>query len=83
MKHQVFLTDSIETLSNVVDVGCAENYQKTCQLMSRYLEDNEMQSDLHWRFIMGDTMTMVDFGSWSKFFAVIPPVTIKEMNGEE
>ena len=83
MKHQVFLTDSIETLSNPIDVGSAENYNETCLLMSRFLEDNNMQSDLHWRFIMGEAMTTIDFGSWSQFFAVIPPVTLKELNGEE
>jgi len=31
---------------------------------------------------MGETATFIDYGSWSKFIAIVPPVSIKELTGE-
>ena len=32
---------------------------------------------------MGETATFIDYGSWSKFIAIVPPISIKELSGED
>ena len=77
-RYKVFLTSSIEHLKYEVLLGEAETYREACKLISDNVPDNK-----YWRFLMNDTGTFIDYGSWSRFAAIVPPVPMKEMLGEE
>lgn len=78
MSYKVFLTDSIECLENEELLGEAEDFQTACKIISA----GTPKYDGYWRFVMGKTATFVDYGSWSKFAAIVPPVSKKEMMGD-
>ena len=77
MKYKVFLTDSLEHLENEEILGEADDFQTACRIISA----GTPKYDGYWRFLMGDIATFVDYGSWSRFAAIVPPVSEKEMRG--
>jgi len=82
MRYKIFLSDSIETLLNEQPISAANSYQEACKIIKEYLSVNNFHQDPYWRIIMGETATFIDYGSWSKFIAIVPPVSIKELTGE-
>lgn len=83
MKHKIYLSDSIEVLSHEQLIGEANSYQEACRVIDGYLAINNFHQDPYWRIIMGDIATFIDYGSWSRFAAIVPPVNTKELIGEE
>lgn len=81
MKYKIFLSDSIETLLNEQPIGAANSYQEACKEIDNYLSVNHFHQDPYWRIVMGETATFIDYGSWSKFMAIVPPVSMKELAG--
>lgn len=79
MKYKVFISDSINILENAEFIGDADTYQEACQILSDIVKKKSFHSDLYWRIIMESTATFIDFGSWSKFGAIVPPVSIEEL----
>lgn len=82
-KYKIFLTDSIEVLENEQLIGGANTYQEVCKTISNYLAVNKFHTDPYWRFVMNETATMIDYGSWSKFIAIVPPISMKELTGSD
>lgn len=83
MKYKIFLTDSIESLKNEQLIGGANSYQDACKVINDHLAVNNFHQEPYWRFLMGSVATFIDYGSWGKFIAIVPPIPMKEMIGEE
>lgn len=83
MKYKIFTTDSIEVLQNEECIGAADTIEELMAQATDYLEEAGICSSPYWRYLMGDIATFIDFGSWSKFLAVVPPVTMAELCGNE
>lgn len=81
MKYKIFLTDSIEVLQNEELIGEASAYQEACDILSEKLHEKGIAEDPYWRLSLGQTATFIDFGSWSKFAAIVPPVSMSVITG--
>lgn len=82
-KYQVFLSKSIETFDPSTCIGNAVSYQDACQQIDEYLNFHKIRQDSNWRVLLAKEATFIDFGSWSTFAAIVPPVDMKELVGEE
>lgn len=80
MKYKIFTTDSIEILQNEECIGEAETYQVVCNIIKEQIP--RANSNPYWRVLMGDIATFIDYGSWSKFVAIVPPISMKELCGD-
>lgn len=77
MKYKVFLTDSIEVLKNEQLIGEAETYQEASQILKQ--AETRAAENKYWRLLLGETATFIDYGSWSQFAAIIPPIDLQEI----
>ena len=82
-KYKIFLSDSIEVLKNEQLIGGANSYEEACQIIRDYLAVNQFYQEPYWRTLLGETATFIDYGSWSRFAAIVPPVNEKEIIGEK
>ncbi len=78
-KYHIYQTTSIEELKDKQLVGVANSYQEACKVIKEFLAVNRAYQEPYWRFVMNEQATFVDYGSWSKFMAIVPPVPMKEM----
>ena len=78
-KYTVYLSDSIYSLVNKEILGLADNFQEACKVITEGLKVHELKSEPYWRFVLDPQVTFVDFGSWSKFAAIVPAIDPKEM----
>ena len=83
MKYKIFITDNITALENEILIGEADTYPEVCKCLTKWLNDKATDKTPYWRFIMDSTATFIDFGSWAHFAAVIPPIPMREMTGDE
>jgi hypothetical protein len=79
MKYKLYITDSIETLENEKLIGEADSFSEARQKIVSYLDNSDHHQEPYWRYLMAEHATCIDFGSWTKFVAIIPPVSTKEM----
>lgn len=82
-KYHIYQTSSIEALEDKRLIGVANTYKEACKTIHEHLAENDFHQDPYWRFVMNETATFIDYGSWSKFMAIVPPVPMKEIMGEE
>ena len=80
MRYKIFLSDSIEVLSNEQFIAEANDIQDLLRAAWDYLDENEIDRDVYCRFVLGANVTFIDFGSWSKFLAIIPPISTKDIS---
>ena len=83
MKYKIFLSDSIEALKNEELLGEANDYSEASAIIELKLQEKELYQEPYWRFLMDSTATFIDFGSWSKFIAIVPPISMAEIVGED
>ena len=81
--YKIYQTTSIEVLKNKQIIGVANSYQEACKVIQHFLVENNFPQDSYWRVLMGDEATFIDYGSWSKFMAIVPPVSREEMGVKE
>ena len=81
-KYKAFFSDSLEILLNEEFIGEADTYQEICKLISKKIAEKGYYQEPYTRTLMGSTATFIDFGSWSKFAAIVPPVSNQEICGE-
>ena len=79
MKYTIYISDSIEQLVNEFPIGAADSYQDACKTLSAWLRDNGKQEEPYWRICLGETATFIDYGSWSKFAVIVPPISMEEL----
>ena len=79
MGYKLFLTKSIDTLKDEVLIGEADSYQEICSILKKNIKQAE--ENKYWRILFGEMATFIDYGSWSLFAAIVPPVTIQEIEG--
>ena len=77
-KYRIYQTTDIQWLSDARLIGEASSYKEAIQVVEHYLAQYEIP-DSHWRFLLGETATIIDYGSWSKFIAIMPPLSEEEM----
>ena len=80
MKYKIFTSDSIEILRNATEIGSADNYQLACQVIKEAIP--QAAANHYWRLLFGENATFIDYGSWSKFIAIVPPVSVEEIMGQ-
>ena len=81
-KYIIYSTESIEVLQNAQEIGKANTYKEACIILDEYLKEIGRARDPYWRFIMNENATFIDYGSWSHFAAIVPPVPMKVITGE-
>ena len=79
MKYKIFFTDSIEVLHNEELIGEADTFVEACKILN---QDPVAATNRYWRYLLGDVATFIDYGSYSRFAAIVPPVSMKELMGE-
>ena len=79
MKYKIYLSSSIEVLQNEQLIGGANTPQEACKVAGEYLSANNFHQEPYWRFLMGSTATFIDYGSYSKFLAIVPPLVMKDL----
>ena len=80
--YKIFLSDSIEVLKNEQLIGGANSYKEACQIIRDHLAVNQFYQEPYWRILIGETATFIDYGSWSRFAAIVPPIALEEMTKE-
>lgn len=83
MKYIVYISSQIDALSNEVKIGEADNLEGACQVLDEYLKSSKHVLTPYWRYLLYDEATFIDFGSWSRFGAVVPEEVKEEIKGEE
>lgn len=83
-KYHIYqVTAATEELTDKQLVGVANSYQEACKVIQNFLAVNRTYQDPYWRFIMHSTATFIDYGSWTKWMAIVPPVSEEEMLSRE
>ena len=82
-KYCIFLSDSISVLVNEELLGKAKTFKEVREVINRELDKRGYQQDSYWRYSLDSNATFIDFGSWSKFIAVVPPISMQELTGED
>ena len=81
-KYKVYLTNSIVSLINEKQIGNANTYQEACDVIRE--EVPGAKSNPYWRILMCEYATIIDYGSYSHFAAIVPPVPVQVITtGEE
>ena len=83
MKHNIYLTQSIETLMNEELIATANSFKEARANIVQYLDSHNLSNNNYWRYLLAEDATYIDFGSWSKFIAIVPPVTVEDMIRED
>lgn len=78
-KYKAFFTDSIDILLNEELIGEADTYKEISKLISKSIDEKGYHKEPYCRFLMNSTATFIDFGSWTKFVAIVPPVSMQEL----
>ena len=81
MKYRVFLSDSIDILKNEHLLGGANTYQEACTIIRESIP--KAANNPCWRILMAENATFIDYGSWSKFAAIVPPVPQSVITGAD
>lgn len=77
-KYKIFSTDSIMTLANEELIGEANTLHEIQNIIKTW----RGKPDGYWRYCLAENATFIDYGSWSKFIAIIPPVPSQELMGD-
>ena len=80
MKYIVYISNQIDALNGEVRIGEADDFEGACQVLDEYLESSKHITTPYWRYLLCAEATFIDFGSWSRFGAIVPAVSIEEMN---
>ena len=71
MKYQLYVSNSIEHLDESAQpFGEAESYQNACRLIAEHINTMGWRDSKYWRYLMTDSATFIDFGSWSNYFFI-------------
>lgn len=81
MKYKIFLTESLEVLENEELIGEANTYNEACSVITEELLARGFRKEPYWRILAGANATFIDFGSWSNFVTIIPPVPMSVLTG--
>lgn len=76
MRYTIYQTDSIEELKNEIVIGGEDSPTEVNRAISDFLAVNHFHTDPYWRYLAGEKATFIDYGSWSKFIAVVPPLPL-------
>ena len=76
MKHTLYLSDAIDEKVNAQKLGEFDTIQQMWELS--YQQDIGNRK-MYCRYLMGKEFTSIDFGSWSKFLLVEPPLGIEDL----
>ena len=83
-KYHIYqVAATAEELTDKQLVGVANSYQEACKVIQNFLAVNRAYQDPYWRFIMSPNATYVDYGSWTKWMAIVPPVSEEEIKGDK
>ena len=77
MKYKIYTSDWIDELVNEQLIGEANSYQEACVLIKQQIPQSA--DNPYWRLLLAQEATFIDYGSYSKFVAIMPPLTIDEI----
>lgn len=82
-RYKIFSTKSLENLQEAEIIGRANSLKEVNKIIKNYLRESGEIDGPYWRFLLGDIATFIDYGSWSDFIAIVPPVSMQELQNEE
>ena len=77
MKYKIYTSDWIEKLVNEQLIGEADSYQEACKVIKEQIPQSA--DNPYWRLLLAQEATFIDYGSYSKFVAIMPPLTMDEI----
>lgn len=80
MKYKIYTSAWIEKLVNEQLIGEADSYQEACKVIKGQIP--LAAENPYWRLLFAQEATFIDYGSYSKFIAIVPPLTMNEIEGE-
>ena len=80
MRYKIYQSRSIEELKDAELIGGADSYKEACKVIKDYLSVNSFHQEPYWRFLMCKHATIIDYGSYSKYMAIVPPLSMEEMS---
>lgn len=80
MRYKIYQSKSIEELKDAELIGGADSYKEACKVIQDYLAVNNFHQEPYWRFLMCEHATVIDYGSYSKYMAIVPPLSMEEMS---
>ena len=83
MKYVVYTSNRMDALSNEVKIGEADDFESACEVLDEHLKSVTHITTPYWRYSFCSGITFIDFGSWSKFGAIVPAEPIEETKGEQ
>ena len=79
-EYKLYLTNSIEQIDPEATLfNSASSFTEARKKIVAYLNEQGIERNPYWRWLLAEDATYIDFGSWSKFVAITPPVSMKEM----
>lgn len=82
MKHTIYISNSIYEVKIDETIGEIEKFSELWKLVDPILKTRGYHQDPYVRYLMDPNATFIDFGSYSKFIACVPPFTMEEINAE-
>jgi hypothetical protein len=81
MRYKIYQSKSIEELKDAELIGGANSCKEACKVIQDYLAVNSFhQEQPYWRFLMCEHATIIDYGSYSKYMAIVPPLSMEEIS---
>lgn len=80
MKHRIYLLTSMENTGDNF-IGEAETADEMWRIVNKFLKENGFRKEKYCRYIMKEDITIIDFGSWTRFIGIEPAFTHKELFG--
>ena len=77
--YKVYFSRGIEYLIDEELIGEAETVEEATKLAAKALDSTPYKDNPYWRFLMGAQGTFIDYGSYSKYIAIIPPLTPEDI----
>lgn len=79
-KYNIFLTDNMYSTEGAELVGEAETPKEACKVLNDVLLARGEQEGRYWRFLFASNATFIDYGSWSLFGTIVPPLEMSDLN---
>lgn len=77
--YTIYTTKSIAELREEKAVATANTPKEAVRAINNYLVDNNIAKERYMRFLFNPDVTTVDYGSYSTFMAIVPPLSISDL----
>ena len=80
MEHKIYLSTEFDNISaDAAYIGTAQTIGEMWQKINCYFKEHDIKSEPYCRYSMGEKVTIIDYGSWSRFLIISPALTIEDI----